>query len=162
MLSRRRAALLAAPVAAALIVAGVPSAFGQSTGRSGKALAAVMTGTKELKKNNRPGGGQAGARGGFTAVIRGTQVCYGLSVSGIGKPLAAHIHKAPRNRSGDIVLPLTSIPTSGNPGSAAACVTAPRSLARDLLKHPSRYYVNVHTQRFPAGAIRGQLSARSS
>ncbi len=33
-------------------------------------------------------------------------------------------------------------------------------LARDLLRHPNRFYWNVHTAEFPGGAIRDQVFAK--
>jgi hypothetical protein len=32
-----------------------------------------------------------------------------------------------------------------------------RSLIRAILRRPRRFYVNVHTNDFPGGAVRGQL-----
>jgi hypothetical protein len=45
-------------------------------------------------------------------------------------------------------------------GSSSGCTTVgvDRDLAKDILKNPEDYYVNVHTTLFPYGAIRGQLS----
>ena len=43
-------------------------------------------------------------------------------------------------------------------GSSGGCVEVGRTLAKDILKNPADYYVNVHNAEFPAGALRGQLS----
>jgi hypothetical protein len=37
------------------------------------------------------------------------------------------------------------------------CTSARRSLIRQILDHPRRYYFNIHNARYPGGAIRGQL-----
>jgi hypothetical protein len=58
-----------------------------------------------------------------------------------------------RDEAGPIVAPLE--PTTG--GSSKACVEIPRALSLELREHPGRYYVNVHNEEFPNGAIRGQL-----
>ncbi|MDP8951076.1 MAG: CHRD domain-containing protein, partial [Actinomycetota bacterium] len=66
---------------------------------------------------------------------------------------AAHIHLGFRGEAGPIVAELEA-PTDG---SSKGCVAVPRALSLGLKEHPSRYYVEVHNEPFPAGAIRGQL-----
>jgi hypothetical protein len=40
------------------------------------------------------------------------------------------------------------------------CVEVPRALTEELRDHPRRFYVNVHNNPYPEGAIRGQLHRR--
>lgn len=67
---------------------------------------------------------------------------------------AAHIHRGPAGSNGPVVVPLEA---DAN-GIAAECVTAEQSLLNEIQEDPASFYVNVHTERFPDGAIRGQLS----
>jgi hypothetical protein len=83
-------------------------------------------------------------------------VCWELTVRDIMPATAAHIHEAPAGQPGPIVVPL-SPPTSG---SSSGCTTASPTLIADIIENPEKYYVNVHTSDFPAGAVRGQLSNR--
>jgi hypothetical protein len=85
-----------------------------------------------------------------------TKLCYTLKYSGLTKPLAAHIHKGTATQNGSIVVDLK--PKFAN-GKAATCVPIKSSVASAIRKSPSGYYANVHTQKNPDGAIRGQLSA---
>ena len=44
--------------------------------------------------------------------------------------------------------------------TSSACVEVEESLLGELLRRPSRFYVNVHTGPFPNGAVRGQLKVQ--
>lgn len=81
------------------------------------------------------------------------EICYTLSVSGVDPILAAHIHVAAAGSPGPVVVGLTA-PTSG---SSAGCASVPGALAKNILKHPGDYYVNVHNALYPGGALRAQL-----
>jgi hypothetical protein len=80
------------------------------------------------------------------------QVCYDVSVSGVGALTAAHIHRAPATAPGPVVIP-TPLGATGGSG----CVDAERSLIVDIIRNPEDYYLNVHNADFPAGALRAQL-----
>ena len=125
-----------------------------------RALFAVLTGRNEVDANGRRGAGDPDGRGSFTAIVDGDQLCFGVTVTNLGAPAAAHIHKARRNHTGPIVVPLTQ-PTAGDPGAASGCVTVDPALAQAILKSPHTYYANVHTAAFPNGAVRGQLGRKS-
>ena|SRR5919108_5031481 len=120
-------------------------------------LFAQLRGTKEISASGKRRAGDLDGRGSFAALIHKDQkLCFGITVTGIGTPVAAHIHKAKRGRNGPIVVPLVT-PSSGDPGASSGCVDANANLLADIRKHPKRYYANVHTSDFPAGAVRGQL-----
>ena len=78
------------------------------------------------------------------------RVCAQVTWSRIGTPTAAHIHRA---SDGAVKVDLTGSVTAG-----AGCTTgvAPR-LIRRITEHPRHFYVNVHNQAYPAGAIQGTL-----
>ena len=132
----------------------------KSSQRENRALFAVMTGRKEVGPDNRRGAGDPDGRGSFTAIVDDGQLCFGITVKNVDQPVAAHIHRARPNRSGPIVVPLTQ-PATGDPGASSGCVAVDPALAAAILKHPHKYYANVHTTAFPAGAVRGQLFGRS-
>jgi hypothetical protein len=111
-------------------------------------LEANMTGEQEV-----PGPGDPNGRGDAVIKVFRARVCYTLEVKQIAPATAAHIHVGFRGEAGPIVVPLNP-PTDG---SSSACVEIPRALSLELREHPARYYVNVHNNPFPDGAIRGQL-----
>jgi hypothetical protein len=156
----------AAALAAVLLVAGA-MADGKSKAKSSakpnlekRVLFSVLTGRKEVTDSGRRGAGDPDGRGSFTALVKGDQLCFGITVKNVDQPVAAHIHKARPNRNGPIVVPLTQ-PSTGDPGASSGCVTVDPALAKAILKNPHRYYANVHTAAFPGGAVRGQLFGRS-
>lgn len=130
---------------------------GKAKGAAERALFAVLRGRNELSGDPlRRGAGDPDGRGSSNVTIDGTSVCFGIAVTNIANPVAAHIHEGRRNQNGDIVVPLVP-PPSGDPGASSGCTEADADLARAIQRHPRRYYVNVHTADFPGGAVRGQL-----
>jgi CHRD domain len=107
-----------------------------------------MTGEKEV-----PGPGDPEGCGTAVVKVFRAKVCYTLTAKNIEPAMEAHIHLGLRREAGPVVAPLEP-PTEG---SSRACTEIPRALSLELREHPSRYYVNVHNEEFPAGAIRGQL-----
>lgn len=67
---------------------------------------------------------------------------------------AAHIHRGPAGENGPVVIPFES----DADGVSDDCVTAEAALVNEVLQSPDGFYVNVHTERYPDGAIRGQLA----
>ncbi|MCC5951579.1 MAG: S-layer homology domain-containing protein [Acidimicrobiia bacterium] len=80
------------------------------------------------------------------------QLCFQLSFEDLDGINAAHIHEGASGTNGPVVVDL-DWPTNQNSG----CLLVSSTLLRDIVEHPDDYYVNVHTDAFPAGAVRGQL-----
>jgi hypothetical protein len=133
---------------------------GKHKGSQDKNLFAVLRGANEISPTTgRRGAGDPDGRGGATITIDGTVICWGITVTNLSQPIAAHIHKGKRNENGPIVVPLSQ-PTTGDPGASSGCTMAAADLAQEIQRHPRRYYVNVHTTDFPGGAARGQLTGK--
>jgi hypothetical protein len=160
MLVLAAAAAVVTVLATGALAGGTQSKFHASASKEKRALFAVMTGRKEVDANGNRRVGDPDGRGSFTAIVDGAKLCFGITVTNLDAPVAAHIHKARPNQAGGIVLPLTA-PTDGDPGASSACVDIDTTLAAAILKNPHKYYVNVHTAAFPGGAVRGQLFAKS-
>lgn len=151
---RRLAAVPVLGAVAALAVAGVAGAQGD---RSADPLFAVLDGGYEVGPEGQALAGDKDGFGSATVLVKGArQVCFGMTVASIGKPVAAHIHRGRAGENGPVVITLTQ-PATGDPGASSGCVRVGRALVADLQAHPKSYYVNVHTEEFAAGAIRGQL-----
>jgi hypothetical protein len=138
---RKSITILVTAILSVLVVASVAMA-------ATKTITVKMTGNQETPKGSPTGKGSA------TVTLNPAtgRVCFKLSWSGIGTPSAAHIHKAPAGKAGAVVIPFF-----GGTAKHNACVTASKSLVSAIVKKPSNYYVNVHTAKYPNGALRGQL-----
>ena len=65
----------------------------------------------------------------------------------------AHIHSGTTGRSGPVLVVLSSGPKLHHRG----CLAISPTVSRAIWKQPSTYYVNVHSLRYPGGAVRAQL-----
>ena len=120
-------------------------------------LFAVLLGGSEVSETGDANAGDPDGYGSATVIIRGTTLCFGITVDGVDQPILAHIHQAPAGVNGDIVIPLIP-PPNGNPGTSSRCIHGlDAALLTDIQSHATGFYVNVHTENFPAGAVRGQL-----
>ena len=112
-------------------------------------LKAHLTGEKEV-----PAPGDPDGIGTAVVKVYRAQGFFALTVENIAPANASHIHLGLRDEAGPVVATLAPPPTDG---SSSACVDIPRALSLEMKEHASRYYVNVHNEKFPLGAIRGQL-----
>ena len=145
------AALLLAAIVALALAGPASAAKLGGADQGGRQLTTTLTGEQEVPVPGDPDG-----IGFATVTVNPGQgvLCYELSVSGIAPATAAHLHEAPPGEAGPVVVTLEA-PTDGSSGG---CIDVGRALAKDILKNPADYYVNVHNAEFPAGALRGQLS----
>jgi hypothetical protein len=86
------------------------------------------------------------------------QACVTIAATNLPTAVAAHIHSGAAGSAGPVVIPLT---TPDAAGKSSGCNPASRSVVASILKDPASFYVNVHTEQFAGGAIRGQLAGTS-
>jgi hypothetical protein len=129
------------------------TAAGEKAEGTAAGLKSRLTGAEEV-----PGPGAEPGVGAFVFNVVLTQGCYELNVTMGEKPIKAHIHQGAKGASGPVVVDLMPAFESGEAAlKAKSCVALPADVASKLLAEPGSYYVNVHSEAHPDGAIRGQL-----
>jgi hypothetical protein len=112
----------------------------------------ILTGANEV-----PGPGDPNGDGGAQIDIDPASgiVCATWDIVGIDTATAAHIHAGAAGVAGAVVV---TLPTPNADGGGGDCVNGLDSgVLQAIVDAPDAYYVNVHTDAFPNGAIRGQL-----
>ena len=134
-------------VAIALAAAGASGAQAQDD------LAFVGTSLFGMHQTGKGAGEEAS--GDFSAELdlANGRMCYILEVVGLDDFTAAHIHEGAKGRDGPPVVTLELLGEDGKD----ICVDVDKDLLKKISRRQANYYVNVHTEAFPAGAIRGQL-----
>ena len=163
---KKRVALAGAVAATAITATVVPIGMAVA-GHTNAVLEADLNGRAEVATgatSKRIVGDPNGRGEAYVFGIDGdtTTLCYVLTVDKIATATGAHIHEGAKGENGPIVVNLAP-PADGN---AADCLTEGETgkfptgeKVADILANPEDYYVNVHNAVYPAGAIRGQLSA---
>jgi CHRD domain len=82
--------------------------------------------------------------------------CWTLTAENIDPVTISHIHVGAAGEDGDVVVDLD---LDGFDGSSEGCNEAADSASlQAIVDDPAGYYVNLHNDAFPGGAIRGQLA----
>lgn len=133
-----------------LSLAGAPPA-GAEEGDPVRFFTTDLSGAEE-----RPGPGDPDGRG-FAHVVTVPSIgllCYVIFVQNVTLPATgAHIHQAPAGEPGPVVIPLKN-PNAA--GFSSGCVQGDPDI-QGVHDNPEAYYVNVHNDDYPGGAVRGQL-----
>ncbi len=105
-----------------------------------------------------PGPGEADAEGAMTleGLADGTTICGFGFYGGAEQPMAAHIHKGKKGVAGPIVVTLPPFQDIFSDGCVGGLDP---KLVADIAANPTDYYVNIHTDSHPNGAVRGQLES---
>jgi hypothetical protein len=91
------------------------------------------------------------------------RVCLTVDAFKIAKVVKVHIHNAAANANGPVVVdyPVTDelvrVNGRGVITRIKGCMDVADDLATAIRSNSGAYYVNIHTDEFPKGAIRGQL-----
>lgn len=119
------------------------------------ALAAPVTLTATLTGANETAGGDAKASGGFKVTLdpETNDFCYSLWSDKPLKPTMAHLHTGAAGADG---APVVTLELTGK--ASDECMALDTDKLAPIAADPAGFYVNVHTDAFPKGAMRGQLT----
>jgi CHRD domain len=126
-------------------------------GAGGAALAATPHFRAVLNGDNVPGGaadsdGWGRARIGIHHATH--ELCTDLEVRSIGSVTSAQIYRGGPGAAGE---PVARIERPDD-NDSWDCKAVGEALAQEIESNPSAFYVEIRTEEFPNGAIRGQLA----
>ena len=131
-----------------------------ATSAGGRPMSTSLSWTEEVNASGVPNQGEPNATGHASLTFNPGQgeVCWDITVSGLTSLVTrSHIHNAAAGTNGGIVVDFFNN-FDGIPGTHfTGCAPASRTLILEIMHNPSNYYVNVHSQLRPGGAVRGQL-----
>ena len=137
------------PWVIALTGIAVAALYMGASAQSGSVLSANLYGEGVV-------GGGAGDEGygDFNAYAEpaAQSLCYYLEAVGVGEVTSAHVHSGKRGKNGrELVALQMSAMDETCTGVSGETIDA-------MIARPADYYVDVHTDAYPRGALRGQLS----
>jgi hypothetical protein len=150
----RNSKLTMALLALAVIALAIPAM--SLAGNKTVVVTAKLKGQSEV-----PGPGDNNGKGDVEIRLKAKKkkVCFALGISKLDTVTAGHIHKGGPDVAGEIKVPLFEDESGlSGTGDYEGCTKGvKKKLVKKIGKAPEKYYVNIHTVDFPAGAIRGQL-----
>ena len=113
-------------------------------------LGAVLTPSQEVPPCSGTGSGNA------TVAFDSTHqnITVTITVANLGSPINAfHIHVGAAGVAGNVVVNLIGLGGQFVNGTMAGTFPIDAATAQGMLQNPSGYYVNVHTNQCPGGAV---------
>ncbi|CAN5876611.1 CHRD domain-containing protein [soil metagenome] len=149
---RRTVAAIAVPLA----VAASFATMNLSASATAENRSTVLTGEREV-----PGPGDPDGLGRAFVTVDGDtgRICLSVRFRNVDPLTGGHIHEGSSTEAGPVVVDFSQFIATSNPGQLKGCVVNAEEAA-GLISDPSNYYVNIHNEAYPAGAIRGQLGSR--
>ena len=142
---------------------------GKVQAQQGQSFSATLSGNDEVPPTKSNSTGTAK----FEVNDNNSKVSYWVNITGIKKISQAHIHNGTTGQNGDVVVTLskgksaqgkTSPPEIGFSGNITKKDLQGPLKGKDIsdlvsLMNNGSAYVNAHTDKYPKGAIRGQISS---
>lgn len=105
-----------------------------------------------------PGPGHPEANGRGELTLEGNELCVTMDVVDLDDATitGAHVHRGPLGEAGPVVVDI-GVPDPAVPSWDDVCVSVDDEFVEAAFAGPELFYVNVHTEEFPDGAVRGQF-----
>ena len=155
-----------------LSVGSVSILLNTAKAQEGQSFSATLSGGDEVPPTESNSTGTAK----FQVTENNSQVSYWVNITGIKKVNQAHIHNGTTGENGDIVVTLSK-GKSAKGNDRPPQIGFAGNITKDDLQGPLKdkdisdlvslmsagnAYVNVHTDKYPDGAIRGQVTSGSA
>ncbi|WP_306368945.1 CHRD domain-containing protein [Nocardiopsis sp. CC223A] len=134
-------------------------ALNSTKGEQAVFFTAELSGAEEVPVEDGPSVGDPEGHGRAIISVKGDRVTFALDWEGTQAPTLGHIHQGAAGENGDVRLTFfdTALPETVTAVAGQTTITD-EDLALRLLTDPAGFYVNLHTEEFPGGAVRGQLT----
>ncbi len=118
-------------------------------------LKVTATGANVMAGKGSPTGSGSAT---FTINLAKGTICYSIKSKALKDINGVHIHSGASGVDGPVAVALDA-KNFNKPG--VACVKETAAVLGAIASNPGLYYFNIHTKKFPAGAVRGQLTGTS-
>jgi hypothetical protein len=163
--------IIAVMVAAVLSISAVSTALTPVMAQEGgQTFTATLSGSNEVPPTESSANGTAK----FVVNVDGSEVSYWVNTAGLKQIIGAHIHTGAEGENGDVVVALAQEESAEDQDNPEIQLTG--NITKDDLDGPledmevvdlvslmsnGSAYVNVHTEIYQDGAIRGQIGSEA-